>query len=150
LTILAVFDLAAYLPEALKPQFETLKTTILSWLGAGKAKQEADNEGATSCSVTHGISILAYLHSSTTALTRARAALSDAERSLSDTQRTYDDAKKDISELFASQHLGAQGQWRKLKGTCLAKDTGEYTYEVCLFDEARQKPNKPGQTFSLG
>lgn len=25
-----------------------------------------------------------------------------------------------------------------------------YTYEVCLFDEARQKPNKGGTTFSLG
>lgn len=25
-----------------------------------------------------------------------------------------------------------------------------YTYEVCLFDEARQKPNKGGSTFSLG
>jgi len=45
---------------------------------------------------------------------------------------------------------GREGEWKKLEGTCLEKDTGEYTYEVCLFDEARQKPNKGGTTFSLG
>jgi hypothetical protein len=36
--------------------------------------------------------------------------------------------------------------WADAWGTGICR----YTYEVCLFDEARQKPNKGGTTFSLG
>ena len=32
----------------------------------------------------------------------------------------------------------------------LTKSHFSYVYEVCLFDEARQRPLKGGQTFSLG
>jgi hypothetical protein len=43
----AVFDLGAYLPDAVKPQYETVRNTLLSWLGAPQAaKSEADNEGS--------------------------------------------------------------------------------------------------------
>jgi hypothetical protein len=84
------------------------------------------------------------------ALTRARTNLADGERALADAQRAHDDAVRELGELFSPARLGAQGEWKKLEKQCLALDAGEYTYEVCLFDEARQKPNHGGQTFSLG
>jgi protein kinase C substrate 80K-H len=84
------------------------------------------------------------------ALTRARANLAEGERALADAQRTHDDAARDLRELFSPARFGAQGEWKKLDKTCLEHNAGEYTYEICMFDEARQKPNKGGQTFSLG
>ncbi|KAG1753222.1 glucosidase II beta subunit-like-domain-containing protein [Suillus lakei] len=53
-------------------------------------------------------------------------------------------------DLFDPDGFGSEGEWKKLDGMCLSKDTGEYTYEVCLFDEARQIPNSGGSSFSLG
>jgi hypothetical protein len=60
------------------------------------------------------------------------------------------DFEKELSELFDTEKFGAEGEWKKLENLCLEHDAGEYTYEICLFDEARQKPNKGGSTFSLG
>jgi protein kinase C substrate 80K-H len=60
------------------------------------------------------------------------------------------DAERDLQELFSPSKFGASGAWKKLAGQCFEKDAGEYTYEVCMFGEAKQKPNRGGQTFSLG
>lgn len=103
-----------------------------------------------------------------TEASRTRQVLSDAEHSLRLTQDELQTAREDLSDLFDPTGFGAAGEWKKLDGLCLEKDTGEcvpsairpltwcthlasrYTYEVCLFDEARQKPNKGGSSFSLG
>jgi protein kinase C substrate 80K-H len=42
-----VFDVAAYLPDSLKPQYETIRDTLLSWLGGKKAEAD-NNEGLRS------------------------------------------------------------------------------------------------------
>jgi protein kinase C substrate 80K-H len=81
-------------------------------------------------------------------------------------RKDLETAQRDLEDLFDVTAFGTQGEWKKLNKLCLSKDTGEcvvlifncfivlisgsYTYEVCLFDEARQKPNKGGATFSLG
>lgn len=35
-------------------------------------------------------------------------------------------AENDAKEIFNVHGFGAKGEWKKLDGTCLEKDTGEY------------------------
>ncbi|KAI9572397.1 glucosidase II beta subunit-like-domain-containing protein [Boletus coccyginus] len=125
-----LFEATAYLPDSLVPRYVSLRDTVLSWLkvfGIGSGKFDASDEA-----------------------NQARQALSDAEHSLKLTREEEQTARDDLSNLFDLDGFGPEGEWKKLDGVCLEKDTGDYTYEVCLFDEARQKPNKGGSTFSLG
>lgn len=82
--------------------------------------------------------------------TRARQALTDAESALARSKSDQSSAQESLDSLFKLSGFGAEGEWKKLDQTCLEKDTGEYTYEICLFGEAKQKPNNGGSTFSLG
>ena len=100
---------------------------------------------------------------------KTQKALTEAENALSRTKKDREDKERDLARLFDPEWFGAQGEWKKLDRTCLEKEVGEcvsshndpsyrtltalpcsYIYEVCLFDEARQKPLKTGSTFSLG
>ncbi|KAJ6567298.1 glucosidase II beta subunit-like-domain-containing protein [Mycena vulgaris] len=81
---------------------------------------------------------------------KARQALNDAEAALNRVKNDKKTAEEDMDEIFNIHGFGAEGEWKKLDGTCLELNTGEYTYEVCMFDKARQKPNKGGTTFDLG
>jgi protein kinase C substrate 80K-H len=40
--------------------------------------------------------------------------------------------------------FGVGNVWEKLYKTCIELDTPEYTYELCLFDTATQKPKSGG------
>ncbi|KAG8218281.1 glucosidase II beta subunit-like protein-domain-containing protein [Butyriboletus roseoflavus] len=125
-----LFDITAYLPDSLIPHYVSLRDTVLSWLkgfGIGSGRSDASEEA-----------------------NQARQALSDVEHGLKLTREEEQTARDDLSNLFNPDWFGSEGEWKKLDGLCLEKDTGDYTYEVCLFDEARQKPNKGGSTFSLG
>ncbi|KAI0052642.1 hypothetical protein FA95DRAFT_1483311 [Auriscalpium vulgare] len=127
-----VYDITAYLPDSLIPQYEVLRTFLSTWLPKlGIIKAVVPGGGAADAN-------------------KAREAYNAAERNLDQTKKDLDTAKEDLSDLFDVKGFGPQGEWKKLEGTCLSKDTGEYTYEVCLFDEARQKANHGGSTFSLG
>jgi protein kinase C substrate 80K-H len=77
-------------------------------------------------------------------------ALSDAERELGSLLSDKENTDADALEIFNAHGFGAEGEWKKLDGTCLEKEVEDYTYEVCLFGEAKQKPNKGGTTVSLG
>ncbi|CAK5262659.1 unnamed protein product [Mycena citricolor] len=126
----AVFNMRSYLPESLIPQYESFRESILSWLGVvGISASDAESSSDTS---------------------QARKALMEAETALSDAQKAAKDAELDLDELFNPEGYGPEGAWKKLDGQCLDLNTGEYTYEVCLFDQARQKPNHGGSTFTLG
>jgi len=101
---------------------------------------------------------------------QARQLLNDAEHELENLISDKEKAENDVLEIFNVHGFGAEGEWKKLDRTCLEKDAGEcvyffllgplpnvallgfcsYTYEVCLFGEAKQKPNHGGTTFSLG
>lgn len=101
-------------------------------------------------------------------ISQSRQVFNDAEHSLKLAKKELETAKFDLEALFDVTGFGPEGEWKKLDGLCLEKDTGEYvvvyvffsvtgaqrlhsyTYEVCLFGEAKQKPNKGGQNFSLG
>ncbi|GJE84796.1 Glucosidase 2 subunit beta [Phanerochaete sordida] len=127
-----LFDVSAYVPDALLPQFEAVKDSLLTWLktfGIIKGGSQGGESADTS---------------------RAKQALSSAENDLRNAEREKSNAEQELSRLFDPKWFGREGEWKKLQGTCLEKNTGDYTYEVCLFGEAKQKPNNGGSTFSLG
>ncbi|KAL0575900.1 hypothetical protein V5O48_006073 [Marasmius crinis-equi] len=125
-----LFDLGSYLPDSVIPQYEEIRDTILSWFQI--------------------LGIIRGDDSSAADTSRARQALTDAENALKKAENAKKDAEEDLEDLFSVEGFGSEGEWKKLDGLCLEKDTGEYTYEVCLFGEAKQKPNKGGSNFSLG
>jgi hypothetical protein len=52
-------------------------------------------------------------------------------------------------------NMSRKGYWRvriilPFVSNAVLLGFSSYTYEVCLFEEAKQKPNRGGTTFSLG
>jgi len=130
---LIVFDLASYIPDFILPEYERVVDSVVGWLstfGIADRSEEKGNESGEA--------------------SKAREALSTAEGALNKARTANKDAVEDLADLFDPEAFGRQGEWKKLQGTCLEKDTGDYTYEVCLFGEAKQKPNKGGSSNSLG
>ncbi|EKM59554.1 uncharacterized protein PHACADRAFT_250133 [Phanerochaete carnosa HHB-10118-sp] len=126
-----LFNVGSYVPDALLPQFEAVRDGLLTWLRTfGIIKGGSDGEPADT--------------------SRAKQALSSAENALRSAEREKSNAEQDLSRLFDPKWFGRDGEWKKLQGTCLEKSIGDYTYEVCLFGEAKQKPNSGGTSFSLG
>ncbi|KZP21726.1 hypothetical protein FIBSPDRAFT_910677 [Athelia psychrophila] len=124
-----LFDVTSYLPDALLPTFTSLTATLVDTLSTlGLAHAPAASSGSSA----------------------AREAAKEAEHSLSLAREEKRSAEQEHAELFDVEGFGAEGEWKKLQGLCLDRVQGDYTYEVCLFDEARQKPNRGGSTFSLG
>ncbi|KAI8984963.1 endoplasmic reticulum protein [Trametes punicea] len=124
-----LYNLSAYLPDAIIPQYEALRDQLVSWLEVVGLVKPSSPSGDAS---------------------RLQKSLSDAEHSLDLTRKEKDQKEKEFNRLFDPEWYGSEGEWKKLDGTCLDKEVGDYIYEVCLFDEARQKPTKGGSTFSLG
>ncbi|KAL0058582.1 hypothetical protein AAF712_010460 [Marasmius tenuissimus] len=100
-----LFDLASYLPDSVIPQYEEIKDTVVSWLQMLGVIQGDDGNAADA--------------------TRARQALTDAENALKKAENAKKDAEDDLDELFSIDGFGADGEWKKLDGLCLEKDTGE-------------------------
>ncbi|KZT74542.1 hypothetical protein DAEQUDRAFT_701980 [Daedalea quercina L-15889] len=125
-----LFNLTAYIPDVFLPQYLAFRNTLVSWLETfGIAKGINDDSADTSA---------------------ARKTYQDAEKALQSAQKDLDKAQNELERLYEPEWYGSEGEWKKLDGTCLSKDAGEYTYEICLFGEAKQKPNKGGSFQSLG
>jgi len=125
-----LYNVKAYLPDFLIPQYDILRDTLLS-----------------------GLQLLGIVKGSSTAASeanKAREKLNDAERSLNVAQKDLEQAKKELDDLFDPTRYGAKGEWKKLHDVCLKKDTGGYEYEVCLFEGAMQRPSHGGSSYSLG
>lgn len=52
-------------------------------------------------------------------------ALNDAEHSLRLTKKEKEDKEQELARLFDPEWYGAEGEWKKLHGTCLEKELGE-------------------------
>ncbi|KAJ7087256.1 glucosidase II beta subunit-like-domain-containing protein [Mycena belliarum] len=125
----SLLNIRSYLPDTLIPQYEGMRETMISWLEVfGISASDAEKSDSS----------------------KARQAFNDAEAALTRVKKDKQTAEEDLDEIFNVNGFGAEGEWKKLDGTCLELNTGEYTYEVCMFDKARQKPNHGGQTFDLG
>jgi protein kinase C substrate 80K-H len=57
---------------------------------------------------------------------RAHQVLTDAENELKSLEDNKHSAEDQLLKLFDPQHFGAKGEWKKLDGTCLSTDSGEY------------------------
>ncbi|KAF8211567.1 glucosidase II beta subunit-like-domain-containing protein [Mycena galopus ATCC 62051] len=125
-----VFTLRSYLPESFLPGYEGVRETLLSWLEIfGIAGTDVEKSTDSS---------------------KARQAFNDAEAALKRVKDQKKNAEDDLNDIFNAEAFGPEGEWKKLDGQCLELNTGEYTYEVCMFEEVKQKPNKGGTTFNLG
>lgn len=56
---------------------------------------------------------------------KARQAYDEAERSLGNARDELKTAERSLADLFDPEGFGKDGEWKKLDGTCLSKDTGE-------------------------
>jgi protein kinase C substrate 80K-H len=124
-----LFDIASYLPDSLVPVYDEFK------------------DGVVSCLQKIGI---VSGDSSAADSSKAQQAYNEANNEVERLKVERDNAENDSKEIFNVHGFGAKGEWKKLDGHCMEKDTGDYTYEVCLFNEIKQKPNHGGTTFSLG
>ncbi len=60
-------------------------------------------------------------------------------------QNQLNSDKEDLDKDYGQDDI-----FRALKGQCVSRDAGEYTYEVCWFDRTKQKSRKGGAETSLG
>ncbi|PCH41568.1 hypothetical protein WOLCODRAFT_24840 [Wolfiporia cocos MD-104 SS10] len=137
------------LDRLLKSDYETLLIEHEKHIGASSASTTLLKDRFVSLLETFGIA-RGTASSESADTSRARKAFTDAEDALKNVQQERDKAQEELTRLFDPEWFGPEGEWKKLQNACLSKDTGEYTYEVCLFGEAKQKPNMGGSTQNLG
>ena len=76
----------------------------------------------------------------------------DAKKTLTDAERELTNTKNDITRTTEDldRDYGSDSIFRALKGQCVTKDSGEYTYEVCFMTSTKQKPKKGGGDTNMG
>ena len=92
--------------------------------------------------------VLAASHSSdgeSKELGDARNALKAAQDSLNDNKQHLTTHQEDLVKDY-----GPDDVFRALKGQCISKDSGEYTYELCWLDKTKQKSKKGGSQTIMG
>ncbi|KAJ2914464.1 hypothetical protein MD484_g5925, partial [Candolleomyces efflorescens] len=126
-----LFKITSYLPEDWLPHYEAWKDSFVEWLETlGVVRSESSGTSSES--------------------TRAQQILSEATQELNDMKREMAEAQSGVTKIFDPEHFGARGEWKKLDDLCIELNSGDYTYELCLFKEAKQKPIRGGTNFSLG
>ncbi|CED84744.1 Protein kinase C substrate, 80 KD protein, heavy chain [Phaffia rhodozyma] len=130
-----LYNIGNYIPDPFVESYEFLRGSFVEWLIKLGVVEPTDVKAKAKSSASTASS------PSREKLTVAQTALTNLQSSLSNTQST-------LSDLTAK--FGPQGEWKKLEGTCIEKNLGEYTYELCFFGEAKQKSNKGGSVNSLG
>ena len=75
----------------------------------------------------------------------ARNALKAAQDDLNNLRNELRNHKEDLDKDY-----GVDGVFRVLKGHCVSKDSGEYTYELCWLNTTKQKSKKGGGETGMG
>ncbi|KAG8832269.1 hypothetical protein FRC17_001628 [Serendipita sp. 399] len=126
----SVFDIESYVPDALYPSYENAKSQVVGWLTK--------------------LGVVRENNASSEVASKARERYNMVSNHLRNLESKLTEEDTALNRLFDPEWFGADGAWKKLDGTCLSYDTGEYTYEVCLFGHATQKSNNGGGQHSLG
>ena len=78
-------------------------------------------------------------------MTDARSSLKAAEDELNDNKNALNGHEEDLRRDY-----GLNDVFRALKGLCVSKDSGEYTYELCWMEQTKQKSKKRGGDTGMG
>ncbi|KAK6173168.1 hypothetical protein SNE40_016675 [Patella caerulea] len=80
------------------------------------------------------------------------AAADDARNQFNDADRKLRDAETEMNNLksFLDLDFGHQDVYASLKGQCFEMTDREYTYKLCPFEKASQRPKSGGTETSLG
>ena len=117
-----MFDLSAYLPDSLLPQYEMVKeyvVSLLEMLGIAKAVE------SSACMYKFLICLSRPTDMRLTDTSKARDAFRKAENSLNIAKKEKEDAEKALNRIFDPEWYGKDGEWKKLDGLCLERDTVE-------------------------
>ncbi|KAL4949965.1 glucosidase II beta subunit-like protein-domain-containing protein [Aspergillus filifer] len=125
----AVYQLAAYLPPSLVKFLEDKLTTFTSFL---------ENNGILTPKDKTSVS-------ESKAVSQARDAVTAAEKDLDSIKKKLKNHKEDLETDY-----GVASIFRALKGVCIQRDQGEYTYEHCFLDQTKQIPKKGGSHSRMG
>jgi protein kinase C substrate 80K-H len=79
------------------------------------------------------------------AVSKARSAYQDVADDLGVKQSSIGSLEEELTKDY-----GPGGIFRALKHTCVSKDSGEYTYELCWLDKTSQKSKKGGGNTGMG
>ena len=75
----------------------------------------------------------------------AREALQSAQKTAGETQTQLRNHRADLEIDY-----GPASIFRTLKGECISRDAGEYTYEHCFLDQTKQNSKKGGASLRMG
>ncbi len=78
-------------------------------------------------------------------VTEARNALKAEEDTLENHRSQMRSHEEDLGKDYGPDDI-----FRALRGQCISKDSGEYTYELCWMDRTKQKPRKGGAETGMG
>ncbi|KAJ5902317.1 Glucosidase 2 subunit beta [Penicillium taxi] len=124
-----IYKFAAYLPPTLVEFIEDKAVSIRSFLEENGVLAKSEDEST----------------SESKAVTEARDAVKAAEDSLNDLKNKIRDERADLEMDYGKASI-----FRALKGHCVSKDAGEYTYEHCFLDSTKQNQKKGGSSMSMG
>jgi protein kinase C substrate 80K-H len=127
-----LYNFSAYLPPTLRLWLEERLSSLRQIL--------VDNGILAPTSDSSTASVI-----ESTALKAARKTLSETQSSLSNAQRELENHKSDLAKDY-----GPDSIFRALKSTCIQKDSGEYTYELCFLGSTKQKPKRGGADQNMG
>lgn len=75
----------------------------------------------------------------------ARKGLQSAQDDLKRSKDTLNRHREDLEKDY-----GADDVFRALKGKCVSKDSGEYSYELCWLERTKQRPKRGGGDTGMG
>lgn len=126
---LKVYQLAAYLPPSLVSFLEDKFLSIRIFLQNNGILPKSDEDSGPESQ----------------AVKDAREALQSAQKTVGETQTQLRNHRADLEIEY-----GPASIFRALKGECISRDAGEYTYEHCFLDQTKQNSKKGGASLRMG
>ena len=130
--VAVLYRFSAYLPPSLRGWIEEKITSIRRSLVENGILVD-NSDGSATNSVE------------SKAVVDARNAVNIANSELSNAKRDLTTHESDLEKDY-----GPDSIFRALQGTCISKDAGEYTYELCFLQQTKQKPKKGGGDTNMG
>ena len=131
--VAALYQFSSYLPATLQDWLSTQYSTLRTLLVEAGVLPPA-SESSTSSDISNNPAVVS------------------ARKHLTDTERDQTTAQSDLTTAQDDLHRdhGPQDVFRALKSTCITRDSGEYTYELCFMASTKQKPKKGGSDTNMG